>query len=106
MQRFRVPAEPKFVYLVIFLCPDCQKPIVSGDFGELPRTEADLKTKTGTYPVSCECGFKGGLHGSAIASTVELQRGETNCVAKTREPRQADQRTVGLKNCIRELPDA
>ena len=83
MQRFRVPVEPKFVYLVIFLCPECQKPITSGEFGELPRTEADLKAKTGAYAVSCECGFKGALHGSAIASAVELQRGQSNRVAKT-----------------------
>ena len=83
MHRFRVPPEPKFVYLVIFLCPDCEKPITSGDFGELPRTEADLKAKTGAYPVSCECGFKGGLCGAAIVSTVELQRQERNGLTKT-----------------------
>ena len=82
MQRFRVPAEPKFVYLVVFLCPDCQKPIISGEFGELPRTETDLKTKTGSYSVSCECGFKGALHGSAIVRAVELQRGEKKPTAR------------------------
>jgi hypothetical protein len=83
VQRFRVPTEPKFVYLVIFLCPDCQKPITSGEFGELPRTEADLKAKAGTYSVSCECGFKGGLCGTAIVNAVELQRHERNGVTKT-----------------------
>jgi hypothetical protein len=31
MQGFRVPTEPKFVYLVIFLCPECQKPVISGE---------------------------------------------------------------------------
>ena len=85
MQRFRVPTEPKFVYLAIFLCPDCQKPIISGEFGELPRTEADLKAKTGAYPVSCECGFRGALHGSAIVGTLELHREERNRIAKTRK---------------------
>jgi len=82
MQGFRVPAEPKFVYLVIFLCPECQKPVTSGEFGEFPRTEEDLKAKAGAYAVSCECGFKGALHGSALVSAVELQRGQTNGVAK------------------------
>ena len=85
MQRFRVPAEPKFVYLVIFICPECQKPITSSEFGELPRTEADLKAKTGAYAVSCECGFKGALHGSAIVRAVELQRDQTNSIAKTQK---------------------
>lgn len=85
MQRFRVPAGPKFVYLVIFVCPDCQRPIISGEFGELPRTEADLKAKTGAYAVSCECGFKGGLHGAAIVRAVELQRDEKNDPTKTRK---------------------
>jgi hypothetical protein len=50
---------------------------------ELPRTEADLKAKAGTYPVSCECGFKGGLCGTAIVNAVELQRHERNGVNKT-----------------------
>jgi hypothetical protein len=83
VQRFKVPSEPKFVYLVIFLCPECQKPITSGEFGELPRTEADLKAKIGAYAVNCECGFKGALHGSAIIGAVELQRGHTNSITKT-----------------------
>ena len=85
LQRFQVPTEPKFVYLVIFVCPDCKRPIISGEFGELPRTEADLKAKTGAYAVSCECGFKGALHGSAIVRAVELQRGQTNSIAKTQK---------------------
>jgi len=82
MQRFRVPAEPKFVYLVIFLCPECQTPITSGEFGELARTEADLKTKTGAYAVSCDCGFEGALHGSAIFGAVELERAQTHSIGK------------------------
>jgi hypothetical protein len=81
MQRFRVPPEPKLVYLLIFLCPDCQKPVTSGQFGELPRTEADLKAKAGGYAVSCDCGFEGALHGSALIGAVELQRGQTNSMA-------------------------
>ena len=85
MQCFRVPAEPKFVYLVIFLCPECQKSITSGEFGELPRTELDLKAKTGGYAVTCECGFKGALHGSSIIGAVELQRSQTNSIANNRK---------------------
>jgi hypothetical protein len=85
VQRFTIPTEPKFVYLVIFLCPDCQKPIISGEFGELPRTEEDLKAKTGAYAVSCECGFKGALHGSAMVRAVELRRDERNRTAETRK---------------------
>jgi hypothetical protein len=54
------------------------KPIPSGEFGELPRTEEDFKAKPGAYAVSCECGFTGALHGSAILRAVELKRGQTS----------------------------
>jgi hypothetical protein len=71
MQNIKLRYGPRFIYLLFFNCPDCQALITYHEHGDSEKTEAELRAKA--YPASCKCGFNGGLYGSAILHSVELE---------------------------------
>jgi hypothetical protein len=71
MQKIKLRYGPRFIYLLSFTCPDCQALITYHEYGDSRKTEAELKARA--YPATCKCGFKGGLYGSVILHSVELE---------------------------------
>ena len=71
MDHVTVNYGPKFVYLLFFDCPNCHKLITFHEYGNSEKTEDQLRA--GAYPATCKCGFDGGLYGSVMNHSVELE---------------------------------
>jgi predicted RNA-binding Zn-ribbon protein involved in translation (DUF1610 family) len=72
MDRMRVSEGPRFIYLLVFVCPECGGILISPDRGDAEKTEQELRSHN--YPVACnKCRFKGVLVGSEIKHFVELE---------------------------------
>ena len=72
MDHVKISYGPKFIYLLLFNCPECNHLITFHDYADAEQTDEELKAKA--YPAACgNCGFKGGLYGSGIIHSVELE---------------------------------